>query len=395
MTARYEIHPPAPSQHDALLAVLAQSLGFAADRVHPWLHQLGPEHVRIATRAAHVAGVYGVIPMGLWFGGRAVATGGVTAVAVAPEDRSSGVGSQMMRHAIAEMRAAGAPLAALYPATYPVYRRVGFETAGTRIAYRVALRGLDPDAGEPLAVERYGPEHEAAVHACYEHRARRTAGNVARTPYMWSRMLAPVTAKVHTYVVLVGAKVEGFVAFSQKDIAVTPRYELTVRDLVAITPRAGRRIWHLLADHRSMADHAIVYGAPADPVLLLLREEPWQIADHQRWLVRVLDVAAALEARGWPPGALGEVALDVRDDVVAENQATFVLSVEAGRAQVRRTDAAPRAVTIDVRALAALYTGYLGAEELRARGGIDGDDDELARLTALFAGPAPWMAEIF
>jgi len=212
---------------------------------------------------------------------------------------------------------------------------------------------------------------------------------------MWSRMLAPVIAKMHTYVVKGDAEIEGFVAFSQKDVAVNPRYELTVRDFVATTPRAGRRLLRLLADHRSMADHAIVYASPREPLLLLLGEEPWRIAAHQRWLVRVLDVAAALEARGFGACVRGEVALDVRDDVVPENQATFVVSVDGGRAQAQRTSAAPRAVTIDIRALAALYTGYLGAEELRARGGIDGDDADLARLTSLFAGPAPWMAEIF
>ncbi|HMG25166.1 MAG TPA: sterol carrier protein domain-containing protein, partial [Kofleriaceae bacterium] len=188
---------------------------------------------------------------------------------------------------------------------------------------------------------------------------------------------------------------EGFVAFSHKDIAVTPRYELAVRDLVAVTPRAGRRILRLLADHRSMADHAVVYAAPGEPVLQLLGEEPWRIADHQRWMVRVLDVPAALAARGWSACARGEIALDVRDDVIPDNQATFALAVDAGRAEVRRIAPGPRAVAIDVRALAALYTGYLGAEELRARGGIEGDDGDLARLGSLFAGPAPWMAEIF
>jgi predicted acetyltransferase len=248
---------------------------------------------------------------------------------------------------------------------------------------------------EPLAVHRYGPEHEAQVRACYELRARRTAGNIARTPYMWARVLAPVNAKVHAYVVMADREVEGFLAFSQKDVAVTPRYEITVRDVVATTPRAGRRILRLLADHRSMADHALVYASPSEPLLLLLGEEPWRIADHLRWLVRVLDVPAALEARGWAAGARGEVALDVRDDVVPENQATFVLSVDSGHAVVRRTSSAPHTVTIDVRALAALYTGYLAAEELRVRGGIDGRDDDLARLTSLFAGPAPWMADVF
>lgn len=396
MTERLELRVPSqPAEIDQLLALLVQGLGIPAERSQDWLRRLGLEHMRIAAIGPRVAGCYAVIPMGLWFGGRAVGTGGVSAVAVAPEDRASGVGSRMMRHALDEMRAAGHPLAALYPATYPIYRRAGFETAGTRLSYRLDLRELDLRGREPLTVERYGPEHEAAVQACYDCRARRTAGNVVRTPFMWSRVLAPAGLTVHSYVVMAGGAVEGFVAFSQRDVAINPRYELVVRDAVAITPSAGRRILQLLADHRSMADHAIVYASPSEPLLLLPGEEPRRISDHLRWMVRVLDVPAALEARGWGACVRGEVALDVRDDGVAENHATFVVSVESGRATVRRVASAPRPVTIDVRALAAIYTGYAGAEELRVRGGIDGDDEDLARLTSLFAGPAPWMAEIF
>ncbi|TMQ07484.1 MAG: hypothetical protein E6J90_43295 [Deltaproteobacteria bacterium] len=110
----------------------------------------------------------------------------------------------------------------------------------------------------------------------------------------------------------------------------------------------------------------------SDPLLLLLPgEEPRRIADHLRWMVRVLDVPAALETRGYSACVRGEVALDVRDDVVPENQATFVVSVEHGRASVHRARSVPRAVA------------------------IDGDDDDLARLTSLFTGPARWMPEIF
>src|SRR5437868_862497 len=245
----YDIAPPEPREHDDLLGVLSQSLGFPVDRARDWLHQLGAEHLRVARSGARIAGVYGVIPMGMWFGGRSVAAGGVTAVAVPPEDRSHGVGSLMMRLSLAAMRADGHALAALFPATFPIYRRAGYETAGTRIAYRLHLRQLEVRGNEPLSVERYSPAHEAAVRACYDRRARATAGNLARTPYLWARLLAPVNATIHAYVIA-GDEVEGFVAFSHRDIAVNPRYELTVRDLVALTPRAGRRILRLLADHR-------------------------------------------------------------------------------------------------------------------------------------------------
>jgi len=149
MSPHFEIGVPAqPSEIEPLLALVVQSLGFPADRASDWLRQLGPENVRIARYGAHVAGVYGVIPMGLWL--RAVPTGGVAAVAVALEDRSSGVGSLMMRHAITEMRAAHYPLAALY----------------TRRSFTVASKG------SPC---RSGPGYGTSSARCWRRRSRSVA----------------------------------------------------------------------------------------------------------------------------------------------------------------------------------------------------------------------------
>jgi predicted acetyltransferase len=167
-----------------------------------------------------------------------------------------------------------------------------------------------------------------------------------------------------------------------------------VRDLVALTPGAGRTILRLLADHRSMARHAIVAAAPREPVFLLAPEEPIEVVDQLRWMVRMIDVEAALVARAYPASARGEVAFELRDDVLAHNEARFSLAVADGKAEVRRGARAPK-IVLDVRGLAALYTGYLSPEELRATGLVEGPDDELAVLGALFAGPSPWMSDIF
>lgn len=51
---------------------------------------------------------------------------------------------------------------------------------------------------------------------------------------------------------------------------------------------------------------------------------------------------------------------------------------------------------IDVRQLAALYTGWMSAEQLTACcDGIAGPPEVLALASTLFAGPTPFMADMF
>jgi predicted acetyltransferase len=156
---------------------------------------------------------------------------------------------------------------------------------------------------------------------------------------------------------------------------------------------AGRRLLAFLADHRTTADQVIWAGPPAETLLLHLPTSAVSVVRYQPWLLRLVDVRAALEARGYPDGAASELHLDVHDDALPWNQGRLVLEVEGGRATARPGGAGR--LRIGVRALAAVYSGHLPPVELRGAGGIEGDDDDLARLGAVFAGPAPWMPDHF
>jgi predicted acetyltransferase len=169
--------------------------------------------------------------------------------------------------------------------------------------------------------------------------------------------------------------------------------EIVVRDAVARTPAAGCRILRLLADHRSMALAATITTGPGDPLLLLAREEKLEVAEHFRWMLRLVDVRAALERRGYSPAVRGEVHLRVRDAVFPENARRWTVEAAGGRGNVR--EGGSGAIAIDVRGLAALYSGYLPAEDLRSAGLCEGSDADLAHATALFAGPAPWLADYY
>lgn len=50
---------------------------------------------------------------------------------------------------------------------------------------------------------------------------------------------------------------------------------------------------------------------------------------------------------------------------------------------------------LDARALAALYTGYLTAQELVAAGMLQAPPEALAAAGLVFAGPRPWLPDMF
>ena len=110
-------------------------------------------------------------------------------------------------------------------------------------------------------------------------------------------------------------------------------------------------------------------------------------------MLRIVDVRRALERRGWSPHLRGELHLDVRDELLRDNARRWVLEVSGGHAEVR--EGGSGAVAIDMRGLAALYAGYLPAEELHVAGLCEGSEADLARASALFAAHAPWLADLF
>jgi predicted acetyltransferase len=190
--------------------------------------------------------------------------------------------------------------------------------------------------------------------------------------------------------------VEGYVFYSVREVTTGHKdFALWCQDLCSLTPAATRRIAAFLADHLSMTGEFAWRGSPSEPIHAVLREQhAVTIKAWNTWMLRVLDVGAALTQRGFAPGVAGEVHLDVaEDDLVPGNAGRWILRIEGGRAEATRGGRGT--FRTNVRGLAALYTGFHSPADLRAAGHADADDATVAAASALFAGPAPWMADHF
>ncbi|MBI4951157.1 MAG: GNAT family N-acetyltransferase [Myxococcales bacterium] len=409
-----------PLRDAAELSALAElesyAFGVAPEHAARWLAGAGEGHVRVAEQASaagpgRLVGGLLQIPMGQFVGGRSVPTLGIAGVAVAPEARGQGVGQALMRASLREAAGAGVALSTLYPATVTLYRSVGYEIAGSRMRFgaRVAdLVGLAAAGGRfgpgardrALPVPRRElPEDEPAVHACYRRFAAHRSGWLDRGPYVWKRTLRHRSQlPAHRFVVATDAGLAGYLR-----LALVPNermlLDLQVVDFAADHAGASAALVRLLADHRSTAEQVTWYGGLDDPILQLARERCFTAELHDWWMVRIVDVVTALEARGYPAGLGARLELVVADELLPANAGAFVVEVEAGRGRCRRaTDGAgagaPR-VELDVRALGALFTGFATPRELRERGLLAGDDEALALAGALLPKAAPSMRDMF
>ena len=134
-------------------------------------------------------------------------------------------------------------------------------------------------------------------------------------------------------------------------------------------------------------------GTPAEPILFLLREQDYQVKLLFHWMLRVLDVPKAFEARGYPAGSSGTLHLEIEDELLPENQGRFLLEVTGGQARVSR--GGEGRVKLHVRTLAPLYTGFLSLDALRMTGALEADDASVGVAAALFSGASPALSDMF
>lgn len=362
------------------------------DAIARWLERIPPEDLRRTRRAGEVVGALIQVPMGQWFGGRSVSTMGVAGVGVDPVERGTGLATAMMREALAEWRASGFALSTLYPSTYRLYGGVGYERAGGRYLATVNLAELDVRERElrPQALGENGAEVRAGL---YERWARVNSGNLDRGPYVWSRIDQSYEGKTDGCLLVDSAgDPEGYINYvrvADDDAA----FRIVALDVAVATPRAARAFLSFLGGFRTMADRARWASAPNDPILANLPERRYELRQGDQWMLRVLDVPQALAARGYPRGIEAELHLSIRDEILPANDGRFVLRVSGGVGAAE--PGGDGRLALDVRGLAALYTGHLSPDQLVLTGLLEGPEPEREAAAAVFAGPAPWMRDMF
>jgi predicted acetyltransferase len=316
----------------------------------------------------------------------------IAGVTVRPTHRRRGLLRRLMTDDLAAAHAAGHALAALTVSEATIYRRFGFGTAyavesvvvpaGQRFRLTVPTTGRCEliDAHDLVSI---APRVFSVFHA-------RTPGSVDRQHAYWRRsagLAGPdgeadpsVRAAVHYGE---DGAIDGYVAYRVHEGDRTT--ELEVIDLVAANDGAYLGLWQLLGS-MDLVDSVRFDSAPADDPLR------WALADWRavrttgrsdRLWIRLLDVVTAFEARGYLPGAEGEVVVEVTDDL-GFAAGRYRIRVADGRARVTRGEPAEPDLELEAWVLGSLYLGAVDARTLASAGRIaertTGAVDRLAAL---------------
>ncbi len=392
MTAQFEYSTLAhPQDIKQLEIILEQCFISALGGEEAYINLIGVENFRIIRGLEQVLGGLATLDMGQWWGGKRVPMTGIAAVGIAPEYRGSGAAIALMQHTLKELYARGIPLSALYPAVQTLYRKVGYEQAGSWCNWEVPTKNIQVRE-QPLPLQPIAPLNHQVFHELYQQQARLTHGYLDRHSAIWERLIQPDEKEIfYAYFIGTKDKPQGYILFSQhsKENGAI----LRIKDWVILTSAAAQSFWSFLASHRSQIDQVRWRSSVSDSLTLLLPEQTAKMSSQFRWMLRIVDIVKALEMRGYPSGIETELHLDIQDNLLDANNGKFILSVANGRGEVTRGGKGE--LQLDVRELAPLYTSLFSPYHLQIAGKLHGTETAISAATQIFAGSSPWVADFF
>ena len=331
--------------------------------------------------------------------------GGTTIVTVQATHRRRGVLRAMMRAHLDEVQSRGEPLAGLWASEASIYGRFGFGPAAEGYEMSLAAKTIqftgDAPAGRVTLLER--GEAESVFPGVYERIRPTRPGMLSRSDDWWRtqvfddpkhRREGRSSKRFAVYTSAGGA--DGYAIYRQKEKweQEFPVGEVFVVEVLAATPEAHDGLWRYLTTI-DLFPNVRYWNVPVDDEL------PWRVTEARRvqrrigdslW-VRLLDIPAALTGRTYRSD--GHLVLGIRDPFLPGNDGNYELTVDAGAAQCRRTDAEAD-LRLDVDALGALYLGAHRASTLAFARRVSGSEQAIATANQLFAwDPAPWCPEVF
>lgn len=325
-----------------------------------------------------------------WFDGVAVPTLGVAGVTVEAEHRGQGLLTPLFE---ALLDSTDAPISTLYPTAPGIYRSLGYELVSTLREVDIPtadLAGVRPVTA--VATRRATEGDVDAVQACYTRWAREQNGPLTRTAPLFDPAEILTEGIGTTLAVDADDAVVGF-AHWDRGTGYDKDTVIRVHDLVADTDEAARALWHVFGTFSSVAGRIRLTTSGDDLTRLALPSAAWHEAKANPYMLRILDLAGALELRRPSPAIRADLAFGVRGDRLGRIDGDWTLQVADGEVRCASGPAAERVYTPTGIALA--YAGVQSSANLRRAGLLVGPTDGDATWDALLAGRPVHVRDYF
>ena len=330
--------------------------------------------------------------------GGSVDCAAICSVGTLPEYRRRGLVRRLMTQALEDCKERGQPVAILWPTQAAIYQRYGYAMVTVQREYEidtVDIAFTDGDRGS-CSVERI--EHAEAERVCA---ALYTQFIAERSVYIeWDARFQKLGgwgsgSHYHYAVACDGSGTPvGYCIYSVRGGRQhkTRNQTLHIVELIWTTMDAYRSLWSFIASH-DLVGAVRYHAAPADDPAPELFMEPRLLdaKDNEGMWLRIVDLQAALCSRRYNTAPLElTLVIEIVDDgngLAEWNLGRWVLSVDSeGAATVaaaQSTDAAE--ISLTIKAMASLWTGFRSAAELHAWAELEGEPSAVTKAGLIFA----------
>jgi predicted acetyltransferase len=328
-----------------------------------------------------------IIPLAAYIDGTPFEMGGISAVATWPEFRRNGMVKELLRHALYDMKENGQHLSFLHPFSFPFYRKYGWEQAFTQKRYSIRVRELKKDWGASGYVKRT-TEDIPLLHQLYTTCATSYNGMLTRDESWWKQRI--LKDKTHIAIAYNEQhEAEGYIIFTVKNKV------FTVKEMVYSTLNGRKLLLQFIGNHDSMAENAEMM-VPEDDQLALLVEEPrFEQKLIPYFMARIVDVSAFLA--DYPFRVDGKVTLQVKDEFFPENNGSYPLQIENGRAEVIAIDGMSGTQTVhcSIQILTGMLLGYRRPLDYYKLGQLQADRETILLLEKIIPERNTFFADFF
>lgn len=347
----------------------------------------------VAELDGRVAGTCRVREYRQFFGGAAVPMGGIASVGVSPAGRGRGVATALLDGILPELRDRGHCVSALFPTVPPLYRGRGWEQTGNyeRVLLRPELFALLPKPKERPVMRRATEADLPAIHDLYLRFARTVDGMLDRATaaFQLDKLL---DLDIVDVVPGEDGAIIGYLTGERSEFE-----KVIVHDLVAEDPETTLGLFANLGRWAGSCEEiSLRINDPAWWQLLFNLPVIYDVRNHP-WMLRVVDLPAAVAARGWPDAAYlapTSVDIEVVDEHAPWHAGRHRLVVDGGK--VVCEPGGDGTVRLRARALGPWFAGAADTAMLRRGGLLDGDEAAARVLDVLTGAPhLPRMADSF
>lgn len=328
-----------------------------------------------------------------YFGGALVSTAGIASVTVAAEYRGQGLLSPLFAEVLGAAKRRGALISTLYPSAAKIYRKFGYELVSDFYTVTLPTGALATVRAERTSTRRATAADFPAIAGIYDTWAAAQNGPLSRKgesfPIDPAEFIEEFTG---VSLAIDGDQIVGYVSWERgKGVGEGAAMEIT--DLLATTVDGYRALLAAIGSFSSVCPVTKIDTSGDDLLRYLLPTLDWKVSASDPYMLKVLDVVGALEARRYLPGVTAELSFRVAGDFLAENNGGYRLTVADGAAKCVRDDDA-QGLALDQRGLALLYAGVQSCANLRAAG-LAGGETEDALWDGLFGGRQVHIRDYF